>query len=662
MKTKAIEIINVSLVAVTVGMMAAATFIDKQYGMAAAEKAVYHNTIFFLAWLLAAIGLGVSLWSSGKLRRPSIAGMYIAALMILAGAMTTHLWSEEGTVHLTLGETIESPVNMTLDSFEVLYYPGTDTPMDYVSTVIYNEGSGSISMNNILRHKGYRFFQLAYDPDMKGTTLSYSHDPWGTGISYAGYYLLILCFVLYFMDRKSAFRKYLQTISAAAVLLLFPATLSAAPKAFPKEVSAELGEVNVLYNGRITSFRTQANDYVRKVYGKSKVEGFDAVQVMTGWMFYYDSWKDVPMKVKKKDRGTVREDEKTALIHSVASGLAMKMFPYKDTDAAIQWYAPAETLPQDIPDDEWIFMRRVMTMVGESVFMGNDKEAIDVIAKVRKYQAGKLGDSAPSRARIRIEHVYNAIGLPKIPAMAALTLGMILFIVMSLGISIDAMVTIVLNLILLVYLTVIIVLRWIVSGHIPLTNGAEIMTVIAWCSALVPVLWGRRISSLAPVAIILSGFGMLVASLSLSNPQVSSLMPVLNSPLLAVHVGCMMVSYTLFGLAAFNSLAALIRGNDHATSTISRIVLYPATFLLASGTFIGAIWANVSWGSYWAWDPKETWALITVLVYMTGLWHSSNGWLKTDRSFNFFCIFAFLSVLFTYFGVNYILGGMHGYA
>lgn len=662
MKTKAIEIINVSLVAVTVVMMATATFIDKLYGMAAAEKAVYHNPIFYLTWLLAVIGLGVSLRTSGRIRRPSIAGMYIGALLILAGAMTTHLWSEEGTVHLTLGETIESPVSMTLEKFEVLYYPGTDTPMDYVSTVIYNEGSGSISMNNILRQKGYRFFQLAYDPDMKGTTLSYSHDPWGTGISYAGYYLLMLCFVLYFMDRKSAFRKYLQTISAAAVLLLFPATLSAAPKAFPKEVSDELGEVCVLYNGRITSFRTQANDYVRKVYGKSKVEGFDAVQVMTGWMFYYDSWKDVPMKVKKKDRGTAREEEKTALIHSVASGLATKMFPYRDSESVLQWYAPAETLPQDMPDDEWIFMRRVLTMVGESVFMGNDKEAIDVLAKVRDYQAKKLGSAAPGRAKMTIEHVYNAIGLPKVPAMTALTLGMILFIVMSLGISINAMITIALDLILLVYLTAIIVLRWLVSGHIPLTNGAEIMTVIAWCSALIPVLWGRRITSLVPVAILLSGFGMLIASLSLSNPQVSSLMPVLNSPLLAIHVGCMMISYTLFGLAAFNSLAALIRRNDHTASTVSRVILFPATFLLSSGTFIGAIWANVSWGSYWAWDPKETWALITMLVYMTGLWHGANGWLKTDRRFNYFCIFAFLTVLFTYFGVNYLLGGMHGYA
>ncbi|MBQ3883197.1 MAG: cytochrome c biogenesis protein CcsA, partial [Bacteroidales bacterium] len=149
------------------------------------------------------------------------------------------------------------------------------------------------------------------------------------------------------------------------------------------------------------------------------------------------------------------------------------------------------------------------------------------------------------------------------------------------------------------------------------------------------------------------------------SPQITPLMPVLQSPLLSIHVLSMMMSYTLFGLVAFNGIMGLAVPSKEAKENlmdVSIAVLYPAVFLLTFGTFLGAVWANISWGSYWAWDPKETWALVTMLVYSFTL---HNGAIKTFRNpafFHAYTIFAFICVLITYFGVNLILGGMHSYA
>lgn len=150
-----------------------------------------------------------------------------------------------------------------------------------------------------------------------------------------------------------------------------------------------------------------------------------------------------------------------------------------------------------------------------------------------------------------------------------------------------------------------------------------------------------------------------------ANPRITQLMPVLQSPLLSVHVMVIMISYTLFAFMMLNGVAALVGRNEgrmEYLKTISNIMLYPALFLLTAGIFIGAVWANVSWGRYWGWDPKEVWALITMLIYSLGIHQGSLKWFRNPKNFHIFCILAFLSVLVTYFGVNFLLGGLHSYA
>jgi ABC-type transport system involved in cytochrome c biogenesis permease subunit len=149
------------------------------------------------------------------------------------------------------------------------------------------------------------------------------------------------------------------------------------------------------------------------------------------------------------------------------------------------------------------------------------------------------------------------------------------------------------------------------------------------------------------------------------NPQITHLMPVLQSPLLSLHVCIIMVSYSLVAFTFLTGIAALLSRREafmEQLADVSRMLLYPALFCMAAGIFLGAIWANVSWGRYWGWDPKEVWALITFLVYAFALHTETLPIFRKSRFFHIFMVTAFLTVLMTYFGVNFILGGLHSYA
>jgi ABC-type transport system involved in cytochrome c biogenesis permease subunit len=195
------------------------------------------------------------------------------------------------------------------------------------------------------------------------------------------------------------------------------------------------------------------------------------------------------------------------------------------------------------------------------------------------------------------------------------------------------------------------------------------MTFVALATQTISCLFRNRIPFIVPIGLIISGSTLLVSHLAQMNPQITPLIPVLQSPLLSSHVALIMVSYSLFAFMALNALVALMimRKPSHQEQAqrltlINRIMLYPSTLLLAIGIFIGAVWANVSWGSYWSWDPKEVWALVTMITYGIAFHDSSIRWLRTDRNFNIYMALSFLTVVMTYFGVNYLLGGMHSYA
>ena len=183
------------------------------------------------------------------------------------------------------------------------------------------------------------------------------------------------------------------------------------------------------------------------------------------------------------------------------------------------------------------------------------------------------------------------------------------------------------------------------------------MNLVALMAGLVALSLQRRNPTALPVGMMVMGFCLLVAMMSGSNPPVTNLMPVLNSPLLTIHVAVIMCSYALFFFVALLGAAGLITREERYRRLMT-LLLYPAVALLAAGIIIGAIWANISWGNYWSWDPKEVWALITLIVYAIPL---HQGVLRRPWTFYLYCLLALLSVVITYFGVNFLLGGMHAY-
>ena len=217
------------------------------------------------------------------------------------------------------------------------------------------------------------------------------------------------------------------------------------------------------------------------------------------------------------------------------------------------------------------------------------------------------------------------------------------------------------------FVTLHVLLRWIVTGHAPVSNIPETLLLMSWLSsALSLVASSRRVPVLDLLCPVVASVCMLGSVLSDSVSPLSSLPPILRSPLLSVHVVLVMVSYTLLFCIALLSVRCLLHGCTPATLTrltaLSRLLLYPAVSFLASGIIAGAVWANISWGTYWSWDAKETWALLTLMVYLAPFHIHSLDSDSSPRLYHIYVLVAFLVVLATYFGVSYLLPGMHSYA
>ena len=217
----------------------------------------------------------------------------------------------------------------------------------------------------------------------------------------------------------------------------------------------------------------------------------------------------------------------------------------------------------------------------------------------------------------------------------------------------------------LLVLSVFLCILWYCRGVFPAASGAEALLLLAVALTLLVFALRRMGQSvlLRRVLLVVAGIVALIAIVGFEWD--SEVQPILRTPLLGVHVTTIIIAYALLAGAAVNALIALCTKDEKRRTQqalLGRLLLYPATMLLASGIFIGAVWANLSWGRYWGWDPKEVWALVTLLVCSIGFHSHSLRFISKPKAFHIFCIVAFLAVLFTYFGVSYLLGGLHSYA
>ena len=218
---------------------------------------------------------------------------------------------------------------------------------------------------------------------------------------------------------------------------------------------------------------------------------------------------------------------------------------------------------------------------------------------------------------------------------------------------------------LLLCILVLMCLLWYKRDVFPATNGVEALMLLAVFVALLAVaLRSKKEFALLRRVLVVVASGIAVAAGVCGFDGNGDVQPILRTPLLGIHVTTIIIAYALLACTAVNAVIALCTKDERKSerqALLGRLLLYPATMLLAGGIFIGAVWANISWGRYWGWDPKEVWALITLLVCSIGFHAQSLPFIARPKAFHIFCIVAFAAVLFTFFGVNWLLGGLHSY-
>lgn len=738
--------------------MAAATIVEKSQGTDYAHAHYYGAWWFILIWAVLA-ALGAFYIIKRKVKCASTLALHLSFIIILAGALLTHISAKRGMIHLRIGQPTDTymaqdeeqgmqeeklPFSLCLQKFEAKMHDGTNAVADYSSKFTVIDGDdkseGEVSMNNIYSHQSYRLYQSSYDEDGKGSVLAINADPYGIPVTYTGYALLFISLVWMLFDPKGGYRKILKSpllkkgaLITALILSMGniqtlhaeSATGNLQNAVLPKETAEKFGELHILYNDRICPVQTFALDFCKKIYGARSYLGLTAEQVLSGWVFYGNTWANEPfIKIKSGEMKTamnlpdyaslntffnremggytigqyVQEyyngqqdkfhqqaadiDGKIQIIMELREGISLKVLPYTFTKnvkatkdhsfikaGTTTWFSPVDKLPQAVEHQHALYIKNVFSLLNGDVKAGNTRRVNEFFVKMKKYQEVSSGNSLPTATQYKAERINNAFPFATILFMANLTLGFIALFytiyrmtkkreIKALNIALPILLGVS-----FLALTFGLALRWIISGNIPMSNGYESMLTVAWFVMLISILMQLRIRIVMVFGFLISGFFLLVSHINQMDPAIGQMMPVLNSPLLSIHVSIIMMSYALLSLTFICGIMGIcLRSHGEELQALSRIFLYPALTTMGFGIFIGAIWANVSWGNYWSWDSKETWALITFMIYAVVVHTQSLPVFRKPLVYHIYITLAFMSIAMTYFGVNYFLTGMHSYA
>ncbi|MBK7133335.1 MAG: c-type cytochrome biogenesis protein CcsB [Bacteroidales bacterium] len=651
------------------------------------------------------------------------------------------------TVEVSYGSKMTTlPFRIRLNDFVLERYPGSSSPSGYKSDVVLVDKAGNVEkpflifMNNILKYKGYRFYQSSYDMDEMGTILSVNRDMAGMLVTYTGYALLIIFIILTLINKKSVFHNvnagYWQSNIRKSIplilLFIFLSGLSTvdAQKLVPdKAVAEEFGKVLVQdQKGRTKPLFTLSNDILRKVTRQNDFEGLSSMQVFLGIYLDFDRWKDVPMirisnseiqtrlrlrgkyaafsdlvdlsgtgnykismevndayakapgERSKQDKEIMKIDERVNILYMISMGDFMKLFPLKD--GTHDWGSAEKALERAISKEDSVYLQSIMTVLSEAMQTNNMTTTKQLEESINAYQERFAGYELPSDSKKNSELLYYKMSIFERLFPFYATVGLIMLIglitMVIKGRKETSVFVKVLGWLLFagfLFHTLGLGLRWYIAGHSPMSNGYESMIFISWVTLLAGFIFSRKSAFALSATAVLASMTLMVAHLSFMDPEITNLVPVLKSYWLTLHVSVITGSYGFLGLGAILGLITLIllalsnnENRERIAKTIDELTvinyktLTLGLYFLTIGTFLGAVWANESWGRYWGWDPKETWSLITVIIYSIVIHARLIPGMKDIFTFNLLSLFAFSSVLMTYFGVNYYLSGLHSYA
>ena len=715
-----------------------ATFVENAHSTEVAKMAVYNTKWFEAILLLAACSLqyNIIIFKLYTWKKLPIGIFHFAFIIMIIGAGITRYTGEEGRMHIRESENLNYyiqqeggamhkvalPFYIALEKFEVDYYPGSKNPSEYRSHIILSENGNKIMddeiyMNNILKYKGYRFFQSSYDEDLKGTILSVNHDPWGMATTYLGYLLLLIGMALSLIAKGSRFQSLLQDLknNKTALLLLLivtiPAFINAAPMV-DKQASQEFSKLWVSNGkGRIQPMHTYNLNLLKKISHERNYKDLNADEVILGILLYPDVWKNESIILvdshiaellgtkaeylsysqffdangqyllmdklqqasakamnerDKTDKALLNITERVSIMKMIIEGSFMAIYPNND-----HWATPSTLSSKDNAQ-----MQALNDRLLDAIYTQNVKQLTAIFPKISELQKSAGGDVIPSDRHKSVEILYNQLNVftRLAPYYATIAILLLITAVFSIikqqktkGLSffrISLYVGFALQ-------TLAIIMRWYISGRAPMGNGYESMLIVSWASILGGLFFARKSPITLAISTIMSAATLLVAHINSMNPEITALVPVLNSYWLSSHVASITASYGLLSISALLGLfniSLMAFGKRQFTkvivelTTISKLLMIIGLYLLTIGCFIGAVWANESWGRYWSWDPKETWCLITILVYSFIIHMHHVPQLASNFAYNVASVWAMSTILMTYFGVNYFLGGMHSYA
>ncbi len=396
-----------------------------------------------------------------------------------------------------------------------------------------------------------------------------------------------------------------------------------------------------------------------------------------------EAYNKMPAQRTRFDKDLLKLDEQINIFHQLINYQMLNLFP-KEDDPNHKWYAAGDDLSAFTGKDS-MFVSRIMgwylAEVQDALQKGDWSKADEVIDMIGTYQQAKNKTLDISAKRIEAELKYNEMDVFRQCKIGYLILGGLLLVLsfvmlfkqqkwMKFGIWILGVGV----LLVFTYHMYGMGMRWYIGGYAPWSNSYETMVYVAWATVLAGLLFVRRSTVTFALATLFGGIILFVSGLNWMDPEINPLVPVLKSPWLMFHVAVIVAAYGFFGISCLIGLTnlvltsiagkkntALLKARIKELTIVNEMALWVGLALMTVGTFLGAVWANESWGRYWGWDPKETWALITMVVYavVTHL-HLVKRW-YSDWLFNLCSVVAFSSVLMTFFGVNYFLSGMHSY-
>jgi cytochrome c-type biogenesis protein CcsB len=486
------------------------------------------------------------------------------------------------------------------------------------------------------------------------------------------------------------------------------------------------------YKGRTEPMFTYSSELLRKIVRAERFNGLTPTQVFLEMSTDPGRWMDIPMikvtnrelqsligvngkyaaysdfisphqgyvlqnavsKVYAKpaaqrdkfDKAVMKTDEKINICYAIYTGSLLKVLPVPGNPEPTKWYPPSEAAMLATSAEDSLFLSSIV----EAYFIEliKAKQTADytipnqLLNQLIAYQAQNAGYELPSELKTKIEVFYQKLNafkklFPFYFSFGLLNLFMLItFIVI--GKNSPSTISRIFYFAMLagfVVHTVGLSARWYISGHAPMSNGYESMVFISWVTVLSGFIFNRRSPFALTATAVLAGLTLMVANLSFMDPDVTNLVPVLQSYWLTIHVSVITASYGFLGLGALigiiNQILVIFLGNRnkdriiktiHNLTIINHKTMIIGLYLLTIGTFLGAVWANESWGRYWGWDPKETWALISILVYTIVTHARLIPGLKGIFTLNVLSLYAFASIMMTYFGVNYYLSGLHSYA